>query len=201
MSADSQNAPIPENLSLEKLSPELMTQVSEALAYTVIPLCADGQQLGSGVLVEVDGVSGILTAEHVIFDERFQRATGLWTTPHLHSEEARDKPTTHFTSTNIRMDLIRCYPEKPQRDSPEWGPDLGFIRIPELTNFEKSLRAVRNFYFVGSGSRCPNANLERAGYDSCGNWSARRNEPSFTDADRPSRHSPAHRISGGRVRT
>src|SRR5215469_7592544 len=114
ISADIQNVPSPENLSLEKLSPELMTWVSEALAYTVIPLCPDGQQLGSGVLVEVDGVSGILTAEHVIFDERFQRATGLWTTPHLHSEEARDKPTTHFTSTNIQMDLLRCYPETPQ---------------------------------------------------------------------------------------
>ena len=121
--SDSQNAPIPENLSLEKLSPELMAQVSEALAYPVIPLCPDGQQLGSGVLVEVDGVSGILTAEHVIFDTRFQKATGLWTIPHLHSEDARDKPTTHFTSTNIQMDLLRCYPETPKLASAEWGPD------------------------------------------------------------------------------
>jgi hypothetical protein len=77
MSSDRQNAPNPENLSLEKLSPELMAQVLEALAYPVIPRCPDGQQLGSGVLVEVDGVSGILTAEHVIFDKRFQKATGL----------------------------------------------------------------------------------------------------------------------------
>jgi hypothetical protein len=94
------------------------------------------------------GVSGILTAEHVIFDKRFQRATGLWTSPHLHSLETRDEPTTHFTSTIIQMDLVRCYPEEPQIDknNPEWGPDLAFIRIPELTNFESSLRAVRNFY-------------------------------------------------------
>jgi hypothetical protein len=46
------------------------------------------------------------------------------------------------------MDLLRCYPETPQLDeaNPEWGPDLAFIRIPELTKFEESLRAVRNFY-------------------------------------------------------
>ena len=150
MPFENQNGLNPGNLSLERLPPELMEKVLEALAYPVIPLCPDGQQLGSGVLVEVDGVSGILTAEHVIFDRRFQTATGLWTTPHLHSQETRDKPTTHFTSTNIRMDYIRCYPETPQLDeaNPEWGPDLAFIRIPELTNFEKSLRAVRNFYGV-----------------------------------------------------
>jgi hypothetical protein len=148
MSSDLQNAPNPENLSLEKLSPELMAQVSEALAYPVVPLCPNGQQLGSGVLVEVDGVSGILTAEHVIFNEVFQRATGLWTSPHLYSEEARDKPTTHFTSTNIQMDLVSWFPETPQLNqaNPEWGPDLAFIRIPKGTNFESSLRAVRNFY-------------------------------------------------------
>jgi hypothetical protein len=59
MPSDSENAPNPENLSLEKLSPELMAQVAQALAHPVIPLCPDGKQLGSGVLVEVDGVSGI----------------------------------------------------------------------------------------------------------------------------------------------
>jgi len=151
MSSDSENAPNLENLSLEKLSPELMAQVSQALAYPVIPLCPDGRQLGSGVLVEVDGVSGILTAEHVIFDERFQKATGLWTVPHLYSEEARDKPTTHFTSTNIQMDLLRWFPETPQLNSTEWGPDLAFIRIPKGTKFETSLRAVRNFYSLARG--------------------------------------------------
>lgn len=157
MSSDSQNDPRPENLSLQKLSPELMAQVSEALAYPVIPLCPDGQQLGSGILVEVDGVSGILTAEHVIFDKRFQTATGLWTTPHLHSEETRYKATTHFTSTNIKMDLLRYYPETPQLVSAEWGPDLAFLRIPKRTKFEESLRAVRNFYSL---ARDPNSRIQ-----------------------------------------
>jgi hypothetical protein len=155
MSSDRQNTPNPENLSLEKLSPELMAQISQALAYPVIPLYPDGKQLGSGVLVEVDGVSGVLTAEHVVFNDVFQRATGLWTTPHLYSEEVRDKPTTHFTSTNIQMDLLRWFPETPQLESSEWGPDLAFIRIPKGTKFETSLRAVRNFYSLARdpGSR------------------------------------------------
>jgi len=154
---DSQNTSNRENLSLEKLPPELMEQVSEALAYPVIPLCPDGQQLGSGVLVEVDGVSGILTAEHLVFDKVFQRATGLWTTPHLHSQQVRDRPTTHFTSTNIQMDLLRCYPETPELASAEWGPDLAFIRIPKGTKFESSLRAVRNFYSL---ARDPDSRIQ-----------------------------------------
>jgi hypothetical protein len=54
MSFENQNAPNPENLSLDQLSPELMEKTSEALAYPVIALCPDGQQIGSGVLVEVD---------------------------------------------------------------------------------------------------------------------------------------------------
>ena len=46
MPFENQNAPNPGNLSLEGLSAELLEKVSEALAYPVIALCPDGQQLG-----------------------------------------------------------------------------------------------------------------------------------------------------------
>jgi hypothetical protein len=70
----------PSTLSLADLPPELATNALQAFGYPVIPLVPDGQPLGSGVLVEVDGVSGILTAEHVVFSDPFQSATacGLW---------------------------------------------------------------------------------------------------------------------------
>src|SRR5437016_4431788 len=149
MSSDKQNgSPEPGHLSLADLSPELQINALETLAYPVIAIIPDGEQLGSGVLVEVDGVSGILTAEHVVFDDRFQKAQVLYTIPHLYSADSVNEPTAHFNATRIRIDLLRCYPEIPQRqsDDAEWGPDLAFIRIPKGTNFEGSLRALRNFY-------------------------------------------------------
>ena len=66
MSSDSQNGSLePEYLSSADLSPELQTNPLQTLACPVIAILPNGQQLGSGVLFEVDRVSGILTAEHV----------------------------------------------------------------------------------------------------------------------------------------
>ena len=62
MSSDSQNgSPKPEYLSLADLSPELQINALRTLACPVIAILPDGEQLGSGVLVDVDGESGILT--------------------------------------------------------------------------------------------------------------------------------------------
>ena len=154
--------PEPEYLSLADLSSELQTNALHTLACPVIAIIPDGKQLGSGVLVEVDGVSGILTAEHVVFSKEFQQAKGLWTIPHFYSETDLNEPTTHFSSTNVRMDLLRCYPETSQRkmDDAVWGPDLAFIRLPKDTAFEQTLRAVRiNFYAL---ARDPDARMRRA---------------------------------------
>jgi hypothetical protein len=162
MSSDKQNgSPGPGRLSLADLSPELQINALETLAYPVIAIIPDGEQLGSGALVEVDGVSGILTAEHVVFDDRFQKAQVLYTIPHLYSADSVNEPTTHFNATRIRIDLLRCYPEIPQRqsDDAEWGPDLAFIRIPKGTNFEGSLRALRNFYGL---ARNPDTRMQTA---------------------------------------
>jgi hypothetical protein len=136
-------------LNLANLSPELQIQALQTLACPVIAIIPDGKQLGSGVLVEVDEVSGMLTTEHVVFHERFQQAQGLWTVPHIYSVDSVKDKTAHFSSTNVRMDLLRCYPETPQRkmDDAECGPDLAFIRLPKDTAFEQTLCAVRiNFY-------------------------------------------------------
>jgi len=65
------------------------------------------------------------------------------------------------------MDLLRWYPESPHRQDyaqpgAEWGPDLAFIRLPELglTPFGKTLCAVRiNFYSL---AREPKARMEKA---------------------------------------
>jgi hypothetical protein len=155
-----ETSPEPEYLSLADLSPELQTDALHTLACPVIPIIPDAQQLGSGVLVEVDGVSGILTAEHVVFDERFQKAQLLYTIPHIYSADSVNEKTTHFSGTKIRMDLLRCFPETPRSENDEWGPDLAFIRLPKGTAFERSLRAVRiNFYPLAHE---PQTRLKRA---------------------------------------
>jgi len=157
---EAETAPEPGYLNLADLSPELQTNALHTLACPVIAIIPDGKQLGSGVLIEVDGVSGILTAEHVVFSEEFQRAKGLYTIPHIYSAESVREKTAHFSATNIRRDLLRCFPETPQTENDEWGPDLAFIRIPKDTNFESSLRAVRiNFYAFAHD---PQTRLERA---------------------------------------
>ena len=75
---------------MARLSTELRRNIVETLGSPVIPLFLGrntGTEIlwdyaGSGVLVEVDGEDGILTAEHVIFsDNRLRNATLLATIP------------------------------------------------------------------------------------------------------------------------
>jgi hypothetical protein len=97
----------------------------------------------------------------VIFnpDAPFESGHSLWTVPRFYSMDEIDDPiaaetATHPSATNIQMDLLRWYPESPHRRNyrtraAKWGPDLAFIRLPELalTAFGRTLRAVRiNFY-------------------------------------------------------
>jgi len=143
---------------MDRLSKVLRTSIVETLGSPIVQLILDGEYAGSGVLVEVDGVSGILTAEHVIFNrDSFKKAQILSTIPRFYSIDSiddpiLDDPTTQPSATHIRIDLLRWYPPTPHRkdykeQGAEWGPDLGFIRIPKGTNFEGNLRAARiNFY-------------------------------------------------------
>jgi hypothetical protein len=137
---------------LTDLPAELRANALHTLACPVIAIIPDGEPIGSGVLVEVDGVSGILTAEHVVSSKEFRQAKGLWTIPHIYSAETVKEKTAHFSGTNIRMDLLRCFPETPRDENKAWGPDLAFIRIPKDTNFESESRIRRagsEFFYRG----------------------------------------------------
>jgi hypothetical protein len=153
-------------LSLDQLSSELLASITQTLSFFVVPLFLDAEPAGTGVLVEVDGVSGILTAEHVIFNPNapLERGQVLWTVPLAYPMGSIGQPTTHFSVTHIPTDLLCCYPPTPPRkdyeqEGAEWGPDLGFIRIPKNTPFERELNAARNFY---SWAREPEARMEKA---------------------------------------
>jgi len=170
MCPDNQNIlPDSDKLSLDQLSQELQTSILQTLGCPVIGLALDGEYAGSGVLVEIDGVSGIVTAEHVIFNRGmpFAKAQGLYTIPRFYSADRVNDRTTHFSGTNVRIDLLSWYPEAPHRKNykvrdAQWGPDLAFIRLPTArrTAFETTLRAVRiNF---NSLARDPEMRMRKA---------------------------------------
>ena len=163
---------------MEQLPENLRRSIVETLGSPVIPLFfgyTTGSELsvryaGSGLLVEVDGESGIVTAEHVIFSEnRLRNAEGLWTISRYYfidnlADPLPDDPTHQPSATNIQTRLLDWYPPTPYRtdyeaDDAEWGPDLGFIRIPRGTNFEGNLRATRNFVSL---ARDPSHSVQRS---------------------------------------
>ena len=102
---------------MARLSTELRRNIVETLGSPVIPLFLGrntGTEIlwdyaGSGVLVEVDGEDGILTAEHVIFsDNRLRNATLLATIPRVYSVEnfsdpIPDDPTIHPSGHGYRL--------------------------------------------------------------------------------------------------
>jgi hypothetical protein len=72
MSSGSQNAlPDPDELNLDRLPEELRKEHRETLGAPIISLFLDRRpavpvpSYAGSVVIEVDGVSGILTAEHV----------------------------------------------------------------------------------------------------------------------------------------
>jgi hypothetical protein len=110
---------------MDRLSKELRMSVVETLGSPVVQLFLDYKYSGSGVLVEVDDVSGILTAEHVIFNrDRFKKAQVLSTIPRFYSVDSFgdpiiDDPATQASATHIRIDLLRWYPPAPHRKNYE----------------------------------------------------------------------------------
>jgi hypothetical protein len=165
-------------LRMDRLPPELRRSIVETLGSPVIPLFVGHPDerkqnvlwafAGSGLLVEVDGVSGILTAEHVIFQPGGleTKASILATVPQVYPFESfadpiPDQPCRHATGTHIPAEVLTWFPEAPQTEGyTEWGPDLAFIRIPKGTRFESSLRTTRiNFY---SWARRPELDMQKA---------------------------------------
>jgi hypothetical protein len=116
MSSDSQNgSPEPEYLRFAGLSPELQINALQTLGCPVIGIIPDGQQLGSGVLFEVDRVSGILTAEHVVI------RTAPQTPPRNHETQAHPK---HCPETGQAPNHWHAHhPEQQAREEIE-SPDL-----------------------------------------------------------------------------
>lgn len=159
----------PEREDLNQLSTDFRSNLNRTLGAPVLQLFLDDEYAGSGILVEVDGHTGILTAEHVIFNPKRPFETGkgqtLSTFPQFYSADRLGDSDTQSGGTSTFVDVLRWYPESASRSSydepgSEWGPDLGFIRLPKDLNFASNLRAIRiNSYQLASQ---PEARQKRA---------------------------------------
>jgi hypothetical protein len=103
--------------------------------YTIVPLL-DGEVSGSGTLVTIDGVRGILTAAHVVRHwHKDQRSKRLGIVSGHGASALIEEPLVHF-------DHFETEPGDPA----DFGPDLAFVRIPSPSGFLATLNAKKSFY-------------------------------------------------------
>ena len=95
---------------------------------------------GSGTLVTIDGVRGILTAGHVVQNWRNskpkdQHPKRIGIVPDRRASTLVEEPSEHFVSfvTN-------------PGESETFGPDLAFVRIPSPSGFLSCLLAKKSFW-------------------------------------------------------
>ena len=160
-SASSDSSRDLERISLGQITPGLQASIRETLGYPVIQLIVDNDYAGSGILVEIDGIFGILTAEHVVF-KRIKGGRVLATIPAIYPIERANDPKIQPDVVGIYISCLNWYPEQPHSEDyadAEWGPDLAFIPIPEQTGFWNQLRIRRNYSDL---TRAPESRLEKA---------------------------------------
>src|SRR5262245_33998035 len=78
----------------KKAKQEFLHELSRQMHKYTISLILDGKFYGTGTLVEIDGVKGILTAEHVVHNpegSRFDNSSG--------SKQMLDIPVTLYGET------------------------------------------------------------------------------------------------------
>lgn len=131
-----------ERLPMTAVPDELHDEAIERIArhtvgVTGIDLREHGEvsrQSGSGTLVELDGTSCIVTADHVIEDIRHRDRIGLlidW----------------HGNSRRCAFDLDHLqFVRLPRGPTPDAGPDLGAIILPSVGVGMSALRTNKVFY-------------------------------------------------------
>jgi hypothetical protein len=95
----------------------------------------DGRLGGSGSLVSIDGVEGILTAEHVVRDLQKRTSAGIILSGYPKGDVHR------FV---FKPALCRDFSYHARPDHPADGPDLSFLVLPPDTT--AALRARKSFY-------------------------------------------------------
>jgi hypothetical protein len=136
------NGAIPSRSFLDpgKMPFDLQEKIGKEIEpYSIIPLL-DGEPSGSGTLVMIDSVRGILTAGHVVrnwHDSKpaHQHPKRLGIVPNRSAATLVEEPLEYFDSFVIEPG-----------DSEAFGPDLAFVRIPSPSGFLSTLLTKKSFF-------------------------------------------------------
>ena len=133
-------------LNAANIPADLQKKIGQGIEpYSIIPLL-DGEVGGSGTLVTIDGIRGILTAGHVVrnWQNRNPRAHApkrLGIVPDRCASTLVEEPLEHFDSYVIGPGI-----------SEDLGPDLAFVRIPSPSGFLSTLIAKKSFFDLSGPS-------------------------------------------------
>jgi hypothetical protein len=131
-------------LNAANIAPVLQEKIGREIeAHSIMPFL-DGEVSGSGTLVTIDGVHGILTAGHVVrnwHDAKDEHPKRLGLVPYRGASTLVEEPLQHFGSFVTEAD-----------HSDALGPDLAFVRIPSPSGFLSTLLAKKSFFDLSGSS-------------------------------------------------
>jgi hypothetical protein len=124
---------------LGDLPAQIHDQISQIIHQSTIPIILNKTPRGSGTLIKIDGQFGILTAEHVINPPTGEKFDSNSVTQIMQTTD-NDQG---IGARRIKVEFLKLWTTTRQSD--EWGPDLGFILLPEADPFTGSLKAKKTF--------------------------------------------------------
>jgi hypothetical protein len=131
-------------LNAANIAPVLQEKIGREIeAHSIMPFL-DGEVSGSGTLVTIDGVHGILTAGHVVrnwHDAKDEHPKRLGLVPYRGASTLVEEPLQHFGSFVTEAD-----------HSDALGPDFAFVRIPSPSGFLSTLLAKKSFFDLSGSS-------------------------------------------------
>jgi hypothetical protein len=145
----------PDFVTVNDLPIELRCEITKKFHDYATLLILNDDYAGSGVLVQMDGYFGILTAEHVVFNpgnplDNSARSRQILSVPvGIHSVSDLGDVRIQPDVRRVNVNSLRWFPEEPHSktyEDAEWGPDLAFIRIPPASEFQESLLARISFW-------------------------------------------------------
>jgi len=124
-------------MNITDIPAELQEKILRNIEDYSIVLLVDGQLCGTGTLITIDGVYGILTAAHVAqtLDES-ERAGTLATILDRRGSQLVGEPAKHF----------EIFATKPAGEWGIFGPDLAFVRLPSPSGLLSGLLTKKSFW-------------------------------------------------------
>lgn len=132
---------------LGDLPARIYDELTDITRRSTVPIILNKTPLGSGTLVKVAGRYGILTAQHVLNPPNREKFDTNSASQILQTTDLNQRVGAR--SIKVRFLKLRTT----TRLSYEWGPDMGFILLPDEDPFTSSLKAQYTFYDLSFDTR------------------------------------------------